>query len=227
MRTAGAIALVVFALAGLAWFVLELGPQFWGFADTDSPAVSLDYLRGHADIYAWAGVVLLAMAVSLVVGTIATADVLGERAGSLAVRSTSAFGLFAAAFFFLNGVIRLGVRPLLYIDSLDPDWGEAAYLVVQMTSIHGAAQAAITALCLWAIGVSVFGYRGRTVPTIVCVLGAIPLIRLLGVLGPLGIADALPGETWLLFMASIPGVYVWCLALGVALARRRAATADG
>ena len=61
---AGAAAIIVFALAGLAWFALELAPPVYGFADTDSPAVSLQYLRAHPDIYAWAGNVLFVMAIS-------------------------------------------------------------------------------------------------------------------------------------------------------------------
>lgn len=56
-------------------------------------------------------------------------------------------------------------------------------------------------------------------------LGVIPAVRLLGLLGPL---DALPDELgflWILFMASIPGVMVWCLLLGVVLLRGNASTA--
>jgi len=216
----GAASVIVFALTGLVEFALELAPQVYGFADTDSPAVSLQYLHEHPYIYAWAGVILLVMAISLVIGALHLSDVLRPGATALAVRSTTVFGLLAAASFFGHGVLRLGVGPLLYIDGLDPDWGEAAYLVVQIVGIHGFAQAAITALCVWAIGVSLIGLRTRVVPTLVCALGIIPAIRLLGILGPLGALDALPDVAWILFMLSIPGVYLWCLILGIAVLRR-------
>jgi hypothetical protein len=216
----GAFALIAFAVLGLAWFALELAPPNMGFEDTDSPAVSLRFLHDHGHLYAQGGVALLLMAVSLVVATLAVWDALAARADGLALRTTTALGLFAAAFFLMHGVLRLGVGPLLYIDGLDRDWGEAAYLAIQMIGLHGFAQAAITAACLWAVGVSVIGLRTRALPVALCVLALIPAFRLVGVLGPLGILDALPGETWFLFMASIPGLLIWCLLFGLVSLRR-------
>lgn len=218
----GALAFILFAIAGLAWFALELAPPNLGFEDTDDPAVSLRFLRAHGAIYAQGGLALLVMATSLTVAILGLWAALAPRADALALRTTTVFGLFAAAFFFMHGVVRLGVEPLLYIDGLDHDWGEAAYVAIQMIGLHGFAQAAITAVCLWVTGVSLIGLRSRALPLALCVLAIIPAFRLLGVLGPLGV---LPEWGWFLFMASIPGLLVWCLLLGIVLLRRALASA--
>lgn len=217
----GAISIIVFALAGIAWSALELAPPILGFGDTDDPAVSLQFLREHSDIYVKAGIVLILMAITLTVATFAVSDVVAPRSNSLALRSTSAFGLFSAAFFFGHGALRMGSGPLLHIDSLNHDWGEAAYLAVQMVGIHGFAQAAIFTLCTWAIGISLIGLRTKTIPLVLCALGVIPAFRLLGgLLGPLGFLPEGLWFLWPLFMASIPGVMLWCLILGIVLLRR-------
>jgi hypothetical protein len=216
----GALALIVFAIAGIAWFTLELAPPNMGFEDTDSPAVSLGFLRAHGQIYAQGGVALLLMAISLTIAVLAVWDALAPRVDALALRTTTALGLFAAAFFFMHGVLRLGVEPLLYIDGLDRDWGEAAYLAIQMIGLHGFAQAAVMAACLWVVGVALMGMRARALPMALCIFALIPAFRLLGALGPLGMLDGLPEESWFLFMISIPGLLLWCLLLGIVMIRR-------
>lgn len=85
----GALAIIVFALAGIAWFALELAPVRLGFEDTDDPAVSLRFLREHQDIYIQAGIVLILMAISLTVATFAVWDVLAPRADALAIRAAT------------------------------------------------------------------------------------------------------------------------------------------
>lgn len=218
-RTA-AVALVAFGVLGLIWFGLELAPPvIFGFTDTDDPRVSLRFLRAHSMVYAWAGLVLVAMAGSLVAGVHAVSPVLARGAGVLTVRWLGTVGSFASAFFLGHGVLRLAVNPLLYIDGLDPEWGESAYLAMQMVGIHGFGQGAILALCAWAVGVCIVGYRTRTLPRFACILGVLPGLRLLSILGPLGVADAVP-FAWLLLMASVPGTYVWSIVLGGSLAAR-------
>jgi hypothetical protein len=216
----GALALIVFAIAGITWFALELAPPNMGFDDTDSPAVSLRFLHAHGQIYAQGGLALLVMAISLTVAVLALWDALAQHVDALALRTTTAVGLFAAAFFFMHGVLRLGVEPLLYIDGLDHAWGEAAYVAIQMVGLHGFAQAAITASCIWVVGISLMGLRTRVLPIALCALALIPAFRLLAFAGPFGILDILPEETWFLFLASIPGLLIWCLLLGVVLLRR-------
>jgi hypothetical protein len=57
-----------------------------------------------------------------------------------------------------------------------------------------------------------------------CAFALVPAFRLLAVLGPLGVLDGLPEETWFLFMASIPGLLLWCLLMGIVLLRRALAS---
>ncbi len=163
---------------------------------------------------------LVLVAITLTVAVFPMWDVMAPRADPLALRVTSALGLFAAASFLMHGVLRLGVDPLPYIDRLDHDWEEAPYVTVQMVGIHGFAQAAITTVCMWAVGLSFIGLRTRAIPLAPCILGLVPAFRILGFLGPLGILDSLPGELWFVFMISIPGVLIWCLILGTVLLRR-------
>ena len=214
----GALSIILFALAGIAWIALELAPPILGFADTDDPSVSLQFLREHSDIYVQAGILLILMAITLTIATFAVSDVAAPRSNSLALRSTSAFGLFSAAFFLGHGALREGAGPLLYIDSLNHDWGQTAYLAVQMVGIHGFAQAAVLALCTWAVDISLIGLRTKAIPLALCALGAFPAFHLVAaLLGPLGL---LPGGLWILSIASIPGVMVWCLILGIVLLQK-------
>lgn len=226
-RIAGTAAIITGA-AGAAWFYLESTPPRLGFDDTDNPAVSLQFLEGHAIIYAQAGVTLFVMAIALIIASHAVSEALASRATPLALRVATTFGLLSAALFFMHGVLRLGVQPILYVNGLRDEWGQTAYLVSQFAGIHGFAQGAITTLCLWSVGISIIGIRTRALPIGLCILGLVPGFRLLGILGPIlksAGADELPGGAWILFMASIVGVMVWCLALGIILVRRASSAA--
>lgn len=217
---AGGIAAIVFGLAGLVSTGLQLAQQTLGFEDTDSPAVNLAYLRDHLENYVQQGLVMFVMAVALAILVFAVWDVLAGRSGSLALRTVSSIGLVAAACFFLFGVLRYGVRPLLYIDSLNPSWGESAYLVQQIAGVHGFAAAAILTMCGWAVGVGVMGYRSGALPRWLCLLALIPALRLLSILGPLLPPDALPDGLWIVLVVAIPGSTVWFVLLGAVLLRR-------
>lgn len=217
-RPVGALAPIVAGLAGVAWFWLELTPPRLGFDDTDSPEVSLRFLHAHPEVYGQAGAALLVLAAMLVVATFVVADALVERPASIAVRSLTSIGLIAAACFFLHGVLRFSVQPILYIDSLDRDWGEAAFLAVQMAGIHGFAQAGTFALCLWVVGISILGVRAKVVPLTLGLIAAIPAFRIVGLLvGPFA---TLPDVLWIVGIAAIPVVMLWCVLLGVVLLRR-------
>ena len=219
----GGLALVASGLGSFAWMALELVPQGLGFQDTDSPAVSLRYLRLHPEVYAQAGTVMLLTALTLTVGVLATTAWLRERVDLLALQTVTAVGLLAAALFFMLGVLRLGVRPLLYVDSLDHAWGEAGYVVMQMTTAHGAGQGAVLALSLWSVGIGLVGWRTRALPRALCALALFPALRIVTVIGPLGIIgeDVDLGILWLVFMAAIPGSMLWVALLGGVLVRGR------
>lgn len=212
----GGIALIIFATAGVAWFALELTPPRLGFADTDDPAVSLDFLRQHGITYAYAGLALITMAASLLVGVLVVSDRLVPSASSLATRATAAFGLTSALFYFGHGVLRSSVGPMLYIEELDPAWGQSAYLTVQMAGLHGFAQGAILAFSAWAVLVSVIGARYRTIPRWVAILGIFPAFRLVtSLLGPVGVLEGVGDIVWVLSMGAIIGSMIWPLSLGL------------
>lgn len=217
---AGGIAAIVFGVAGLVWTALQLSQVTLGFEDTDSPGVSLAYLRGHLDNYLQQGLAMFVMALALTILVFAVWDLFAGRSSSLGLRTISTLGLVAAACFFLFGVLRYGVRPLLHIDGLDPSWGEAAYLVQQIAGVHGFAPAAILTMCGWAVGVGVLGYRSRALPRWLALLAVIPAFRLVSILGPLLPPDALSGELWIVSLISIPGSVVWFILLGAVLLRR-------
>lgn len=219
-------ATIVFAIAGASWFYLEITPVGLGFEDTDNPAVMLGFVRAHPDVYVNAGLALLVMAVALTAAVLAVADVAASRANSLALRSASAFGLFAAALFLVHAGIRIGSSgPLIHIAGLKDEWGEAAYVAAQVAgqalSIGG-----IVGLCLWSVGLSLIGLRTKVFPLGLCVLGAFPAIRLVtGTLGPLGLLPDIDG-LWVISIALIPGTMIWFLVLGLVLLRRGFASGE-
>lgn len=222
---AGGLSLILFALAGIAWFALEAVPVGLGFEDTDDPAVSVAFLRDHAVVWAQAGLALFGMAAGLLVASLAVADLLALRAGGLALRAVTVVGVLSATFLFGQGVLRNSALPILHIDGLSAASGEAAYLAVQMAGVHGFAQGGILAFSAWAVGISVIGLRSRSIPVWLGVLGVIPAFRIVAsLLGPHGVStDAL----WVVYMASIIGTLLWCLAFGAVLmfgALRRART---
>ena len=216
----GALSAIVFALAGIAWLALESTPPRLGFEDTDNPAVMVGFIRAHPEVFVQAGTALLVMAVSLTFAVLSVAAVIGPRAGAAGLRSTTAFGLFAAAFFLFGGGVRIGSSgPLLHMAGLRAEWGEGAYLAAQVVS-QAVLIGGLLALCLWAVGLSVIGLRTAALPRALCVLGLLPAIRIVtGTLGPLGL---MPDEDilWLIGMASIFGTILWCLLLGAVLLRR-------
>lgn len=218
-RAAG-LSIIAFALAGVLWFVLESTPPRVGFEDTDNPAIMVEFVRTHPEVFVQAGIALIVMAISLTVAVLAIAEVMGPRSGPVGLRSSSAFGLFAAAFFLFGGAIRIGSSgPLLHMAGLRDEWGEGAYLAAQVVS-QGVLIGGIFALSLWVVGLSVIGLRTKALPLVLCVLGILPAFRIVSsTLGPLGLMpDA--EVIWLIGMASILGTILWCLLLGVVLLRR-------
>jgi hypothetical protein len=216
----GALSVIVFGLAGIAWFALESTPPRLGFEDTDDPAVMVEFIRAHPEVFVQAGMALILMAVSLTIGVLSVAEVVGTRSGGVGQRSISSFGLFAAAFFLFGGGIRIGSSgPLLHMAGLRTEWGEGAYLAAQVVS-QAVLIGGLLALCLWAVGLSLIGLRTKTLPLALCILGILPAFRIVsGTLAPLGLmpdAEIL----WLMSMASILGTILWCLLLGVVLLRR-------
>ena len=219
LRAAGT-AVIVAGLAGIAMFTFELMGPVLGFDDTDNPAVSLDYLRQYPQFYALSAVAVFTMALANIVASFAVSDVLAPRTSSITRRSLSALGLFAAAFLFMHGVLRESVGPLLYIDSIRSEWGESAYLTIQMLGTHGFLGASLIALGVWSVGICVAGARSRALPIWLCVLGLVAGLRLVMLMaGPFLTAARIdfPGFLWVASMALIPLGMLWWLVLGIVL----------
>lgn len=215
-----ALSTILFALAGIVWVVLEGTPPRLGFEDTDDPAVMVGFIRQYPEVFVQAGTMLVLMAISLTIAVLAVAEVVGPPSGAVGLRSTSAFGLFSAAFFLFGGAVRIGSSgPLLHMAGLREEWGEGAYLAAQVVS-QGLLIGGIFALCLWAVGLSLIGLRTKVIPLALCVLGILPAFRIVsGMLGPLGLlpdSDVL----WVISIASIFGTILWCFVLGIVLLRR-------
>jgi hypothetical protein len=218
-RVAG-LSAIAFAVAAIAWFVLESTPQRLGFEDTDDPALMVGFIRQHPEAFVQAGALLLLMAVSLTVAVLAVRLAVEPRSGGVGLWVTSAFGLFAAGQFLFGGAVRVGSSgPLLHMADLQPAWGEVAYVAAQVIS-QAVLNGGILALCLWAVGLSVMGLRTKVIPVGLAALGIVPAYRIVvGILGPLGIWPDMD-IGWILGIASIFGTVLWCLVLGVVLLRR-------
>ncbi|WP_296664356.1 DUF4386 family protein [Demequina sp.] len=219
-RLTAGIATLAFGLIGFAWTVVEAMPPLLGFEDTDDPAVMVAFLREHSYLYRVSGVLLLAMSLSLTVAVLAVFERFAATTSrSLGLRVATAFGLFAAALFVPHGALRLAsASTLLHVDRIDSGWGESAYLAVQMVGTQALGAGGIVAMCAWAVGLSVLGFRARTLPRWLCVLGVVPAFRILvGFGGVFGFDSSL---VWILYMLAIPGTTVWLVAFGIVLMRR-------
>jgi hypothetical protein len=214
-----AVSTSVAGLLGGTWFALYLRQPMLGFEDTDDPELGVRFVREHPHVFPQTGIVLILMALVLVVAVASVAELHVQVSPRWPIHATSAVGMFASLCFLVFGVMRIGASgPLLHIAGLRQEWGEVAYLVVQMAGVQGVLPAGMLALAVWAVGLSTIGLRKGTIPTVVCLLGAVPAVHVLGRI--IGEAGGLPEGTWIVLMLSIPGTLVWCLALGIGLMTR-------
>lgn len=217
-RIAG-MTLNFFAILYLASFVLA--SPLVGLEDGDNPLVSLAFLRQDANLYFLSGLASVLAAILLVISVLALYDLMLQSPGSLLGQTTSTFGLFTSAFLFGHGILKMNAPgTLLYMESLDPEWGQAAYLAVQMVGTQGLAAAGIFGFSIWAIGLSVAGRRQDTLPPGLAIMGIVPALPWL--LGLLGRAGLLPDSLWLLYISSIIlGIPIWSVVLGVFFLRQK------
>ncbi|HEY3406759.1 MAG TPA: hypothetical protein VGK53_01155 [Propionicimonas sp.] len=230
MRRVSGVAAVSTAVAGvlgLAWFALFLAQPMLGYEDTDDPSTGVRFVREHPQVFAQTGLALILMALVLVIAVASVAEVQKQTSPRWPIGATGAAGMLAALCFLVFGVMRIGASgPLLHIAGLREDWGEAAYLVVQMAGVQGVLPAGMLLLAAWAVGVSVMGLLQGSVPKVVSALGVVPAVHVVGrLVGQAG--DLLPGWTWVILIVSIPGTLAWCIALGVGLLVRLRRDAAG
>lgn len=121
-----------------------------------------------------------------------------------------------AGLWAFTGALRISSPgPIDHIRGYGQDWGEAAYLVVQMAGAQGGLLSGLALVEFWVVTGCLVAWRSRALPRPLCALGVVALVYpLLFVLSLVvdGIADGL----WVLGIVSILlGLPVWFLASGV------------
>ncbi len=214
----GGTALIVVGLGLAGFFALEGYRGSLGFSDADNPTMMLEFLRQHGRLYAVMGVIFVLIAMALVFAVISVWEVVAHERKGLTMRFASAFGLFSAAFFFAQGILRVQTPgTVVHIDNLNHESGLAAYAAVQMAGTQGFGSSGAFALAMWGVGTTVATFRTGVLPKAVLVATVFPALFILtGLGGPLiGSPDGL----YMVYMLSLLGLMVWCLALGMRLLR--------
>jgi hypothetical protein len=210
----GGIAIIVFAAAFLSFIALEMSRSTLGFEDADNPAVSMDFLSQHSNIYTLSGIASVVMAIALTVAVTSSTMAKPLAMTSSFEKTSMVFGLFSAAFFFGQGVLRVQAPgTLLHMEGLQRDWGLAGYLSVQMAGAQGFGSAGGFALSIWAVGICLANLWGRRFPLWLSVLGVAPATYLLvGLFGPLA---SFSDIVYMLYLGGIIGLLIWCLVYGI------------
>lgn len=185
-------------------FLLEVATRPEG-SDGDNAADSLLYLQEHGTAYALSGCCLILAAL----GLLRAATAVPWRTPFLTAVGSVAGGLWAFA-----GALRISSPgPIDHIAGYDEDWGEAAYLVVQMAGTQGALLAGVVLTEFWIVTSCVLAWRSRTLPRPMCALGMVALVYPLGV--ALGYVVSVADGLWILGIVSlVVGLPAWFLASG-------------
>ena len=210
-RRTAAGGLLLVAVAIPAAFLLEVLTRGEG-GNGDDPAQSLVYLHEHGTAYALSGACLVLAAL----GVLAAATSLPWR-----VPFTTALGTVAGGLWVLTGALRLASPgPIGHIEEMRTEWGESAYLVVQMAGTQAGLLGGVTCLLVWIVTTSIHAWRTRALPRWLAVVGmAFLVVPLAGVLGPAGVpvSDAL----WFFYVAlMVLGLPLWFVGTSVVLVRR-------
>jgi hypothetical protein len=211
------VALILAAVAFVLASVAEFAPgELRG--NGDDPSDSVAYLQAAPEAYAYSGAALIVAGIALVVGVLGWVRLVRHGGLSTPYGTASAFGVLAGGFALLTGVMRLqatGTVP--HIAELDRDWGEAAYLVVQLAGTQGALSAAMLTLSGWLVATAILAWRRRV--RWMAFLGIAPLAILLLlaadiVIPGLEISDSM----FLVYVGAITvGLPLGCLGTGIAL----------
>ena len=221
------LAPIIAGIAGLVWIWMELAPVRTGYADTDNPAMGLSFL--NADPLAWplaglaAGIASVALVATVLAMRVRLAPASSNGgAPSVGVDTIAVIGIMAAACLFGMAAVRMSGGPIRYVQGLDQDWGEAAYLVTQFVGTQALATGGLVLLALWLGSVAWMGARRGVIPRAVALLAVLPVLRLVGVLGPFGIEAE---GVWLLLVLAIPAAFAWLVLLGATIRRPEGMTA--
>lgn len=218
-RMTAGIALIVMGIALSAARLVELATR--GQVDADDPAASLRYLAEFGDAYAVTGILLVVLAAALVVAAVAVRAVLRAERPSLWLDAGAVGGYLGAGALGIGGVMRVAAPgPLAYISSLDPDWGEAAYLVVQTAGTQSLFAGGVLGMSVWLLGVAIAAWRRRSVTRAALVLAIFALDFVFALAGPL---VEVPDGVFVVHLFSLMvGLPVACAAIGGAFLVRGA-----
>jgi hypothetical protein len=187
-------------------FGLEFATRPEG-TDGDNPADSLRYLQEHGTAYVLSGNCLLLAALGLM------------RAATAVPWRTpfqTVVGSVAAGLWTFTGALRISSPgPIEHIRDYDQDWGEAAYLVVQMAGTQGGLLSGVMLAGFWIVTGCLLAWRSRALPRPLCALGMVALVYpLVFVLGQM--FESANEGLWILGIGSLVlGLPAWFLASGV------------
>jgi hypothetical protein len=208
-------------IAGLALFAASLaeaspGPEIRG--DGDNPADSLRYLATAGRAYLWSGALLGVGGAALITGAVGRLRARGGHPESMLMHVALVATIVVGALMIGAGAIRMqatGTVP--HIESLDPAWGEAAYLAVQMAGTQGMLSAGVFTMLVVTVALSIAEWRsGMRAPLFVAALPAVALIVLLSDLFVPGFESAMPEFVFpVYFVSALLGIPLWCAAYGV------------
>lgn len=218
-RIGTAMALIVAAVALVAASVAEFAPgEIRG--NGDDPADSIAYLRAAKEFYGYSGAALVVGGATLITGVLGVARIVRVGGLSLAFTAATAFGVLAGGFLAVGGVLRLNATgTVLHISDLDADWGESAYLVVQMAGTQGLLATGMIGLSGWLVAFALLAARRRLVGLALVGLPAAAILLFLAsdVLFP-ALGDAGPEWAFLLYIAAaIIGLPLGLFAAGLAV----------
>jgi hypothetical protein len=205
MDRAPAIASVIAGVAlGVAPAVELLGTNR---GDTDNADEGLAFLHDEAYRYGLTGFVLVVAGVALIVAVLGFAQHQQRRGGAgtgaaglgLGLLTVSTLAVIGGAGYLFAGILRHTSHGTIgYIEEMDREWAEAAYLGTHMVGTQGLLPMAAHLLAAWLVGVALVWWRaGSRGLALVGVLPAMLLVLfVLDALVPFADDAALSGVVW-------------------------------
>lgn len=186
--------------------------------DGDNPRDSLTFLAAETQTFAYTGVLFVVAAIALGVGVLGILRLVQPGGLSLAYLSASVFAVLSSGFIAVAGLLRLNATgTVLYIDNLDPSWGESAYLVVQLAGTQGFIATATIGLSAWLIATAILATRRRLAGLLVIALAPAVIILLLAADALIPALPVPDGFFVVYFLAIVGGLPLGLVILGVTL----------
>jgi len=208
------VALIIYVVSFFTFFTLEGQRSGLNNPDADNPRESMGFLASHTDIFTYTGLASLSMSVSLAIAFIGLEESIYVGKKTTIVKLGLLFGLFAALFFFGQGILRIQAPgPLLHMSGLNPDWGNSGYVAVQIIGTQGVGSAAGFALSFAAILLSIDNFQKRRFSRLMSVVGIFGIFTfLVAFFGPI-LQDS--EIIYPIYIFSLLLTQIWYLGLGI------------